>query len=142
MDSKKPFTCGYSSGEVLHNGSSHRIQASVFKCKWISLNATLSSSSVVIYSLSGPSGYFQFFYLASIRKEDKKSPQGFKYSLLEDQEQFWNRGLDNIPIIHNLNDSVQHQLLNVKVICGISILSKMAPAVSMVSPEICTEPHC
>lgn len=47
-----------------------------------------------------------------------------------------------MPIVHNLNDNVQHQLLNVKVICGISILSKMAPAVSMVSPEICTEPHC
>lgn len=30
-------------------------------------------------------------------------------------------------IVHNLNNNVQHQLLNVKVICGISILSKMAP---------------
>lgn len=47
-----------------------------------------------------------------------------------------------MPIVHNLNDIVQHQLLNVKVICGFSILSKMAPAVSMVSPEICSEPHC
>lgn len=47
-----------------------------------------------------------------------------------------------MPIVHNLNDNVQHQFLNVKVICGISILSKMVPAVSMVSPEICTEPYC
>lgn len=40
-----------------------------------------------------------------------------------------------------LNDNVQHQLLNVKVICDVSILSKKAPAVSMVSPEICTKPR-
>lgn len=32
-----------------------------------------------------------------------------------------------MPIVHSLNNSVQHQLPNVKVICDISILSKMAP---------------
>lgn len=32
-----------------------------------------------------------------------------------------------MPIVHNLNNNVQHQLPNVKVICGVSILSKMVP---------------
>lgn len=47
-----------------------------------------------------------------------------------------------MPSTRDLNDNVKPQLLNVRVICGISISSKMALAVSMVSPEVCAEPHC
>lgn len=85
---------------------------------------------------------FPTFLPCTHKKGGLEESPAFKYSFLEEQEQFWNEGLSNMPIVHDLNDNVQHQLLNVKVICGISILSKMAPAVSMVSPEICTELHC
>lgn len=53
-----------------YSESSHRIQASVFKCKLLPLSVSLSGSSAVIYNLSGHPMYFWFPYLAIIKKED------------------------------------------------------------------------
>lgn len=72
---QKAFTLSYLRREVLHVGSSDRVQTTVFRCKLILPSADLPGSTAIIYNLSCLPAYLPLSYLVTMEREDERSPQ-------------------------------------------------------------------